>query len=240
MDRRISEFALNAEAIASAPPSVILEEVLTDPAYGHVGVVSSFGAESAVLLHLVAAVDRRTPVLFIDTGKLFGETLRYAEILKDLLALEDLRVVKPEAPSVAARDPAGDLWREDSAACCEVRKVAPLSRALDGFDTWVTGRKRFQSATRAKLRTFEVADGRLKVNPLASWSRLQIEDYFSEHRLPRHPLEADGFLSIGCFTCTDRVTHGEDSRAGRWRGSGKTECGIHSPAGAGTGRLPSA
>ncbi len=226
--------------MTAGPPALIIQEVLRRKLYGRVGVVSSFGAESAVLLHLVASVNKRTPILFVDTGKIFGETLRYAETLRDVLGLEDLRVIKPDASAVAAFDPNGNLWRKDSGACCEVRKVAPLSLALEGFDTWMTGRKRFQSAARELLPTVELTDGRLKINPLAAWSRRQIETYFIEHDIPKHPLEADGFLSIGCFTCTDRVAPGEDGRAGRWRGLAKTECGIHGPAGANAGRLPPA
>jgi len=240
MDRRTLEFAINSEAMAAGTPTLIVEEILRRKIYGRVGVVSSFGAESAVLLHLVASVNKRTPILFVDTGKIFGETLRYVETLRGVLGLEDLRVIKPDALAVAACDPIGDLWRRDSGACCEVRKVAPLSLALEGFDTWMTGRKRFQSVVRESLPTVELTDGRLKINPLAAWSRRQIETYFIENDLPKHPLEADGFLSIGCFTCTDRVAPGEDGRAGRWRGLAKTECGIHGPASATAGRLPSA
>ncbi|HEY2179469.1 MAG TPA: phosphoadenylyl-sulfate reductase [Caulobacteraceae bacterium] len=218
--------------------ATLIERVIVDRSFGRVGVVSSFGAESAVLLHLVAQVDTQTPVLFIDTGKLFGETLRYAERLQGQLGLTDLRMLEPDAEDVAVADQHGDLWREDADACCAVRKVAPLSRALNEFDTWITGRKRYQGATRAGLDKTEVVDGRLKVNPLAAWTRADLDDYFAAHDLPRHPLEADGFLSIGCYTCTERVRLGEDPRAGRWRGLNKTECGIHLPAGSVAARMP--
>ncbi len=233
------ETGLATPNMESLDPPEIVRQVLSEPSFGRVGVVSSFGAESAVLLHLVATVDKDTPVLFVDTGKLFGETHRYAETLVSELGLADLRVIRSKATDLAALDPRGDLWREDAGACCEVRKVAPLQLALDDFDTWITGRKRFQSETRTALPIEERLDGRLKVNPLASWSKVQIDAYFEEHNLPRHPLEADGFLSIGCFTCTDRVQPGEDARAGRWRGSDKTECGIHLRSGGASSRLPS-
>ena len=228
----------DAAAFEALDASGVLDHVLGDERFGRVSVVSSFGAESAVLLHMVAAVDSNAPVLFVDTGKLFGETLRYAEKLRTLLGLKDLRVLRADADAIAQVDPKGDLWREDADACCAARKVSPLNQALDGFDTWITGRKRFQSHSRVALPKAEVIDGRVKINPLAEWSRAQVDDYFSDHHLPRHPLEADGFLSIGCFTCTDRVQPGEDARAGRWRGLGKTECGIHLPAATVGGRLP--
>lgn len=231
-------FGAHAETLERLDAPTVIERVLGDRSFGRVGVVSSFGAESAVLLHLVASVDTTTPVLFIDTGKLFGETLRYAEKLRGLLGLTDFRLLKPDAGDVTAADPAGDLWRQDADGCCEVRKVRPLTRALEDFDTWITGRKRFQSAVRAELTKTEIVDGRLKVNPLAQWSRDDLDDYFTANDLPRHPLEADGFLSIGCFTCTERVAPGEDPRSGRWRGSGKTECGIHLPAASVAARLP--
>ena len=218
--------------------ATLIERVLGDRSFGRVGVVSSFGADSAVLLHLVAQVNTQTPVLFIDTGKLFGETLRYAERLQGQLGLTDLRMLQPDTGKVSAADPLGDLWREDANACCEVRKVGPLRQALGEFDTWISGRKRYQAATRAAMSKTEVVDGRLKVNPLAEWSRADLDDYFTAHHLPRHPLEADGFLSIGCYTCTDRVRDGEDARSGRWRGREKTECGIHLPAGHVAARMP--
>jgi phosphoadenosine phosphosulfate reductase len=234
--RTAAEF--DGSALKALDAATLIERVLVGDSFGRVGVVSSFGAESAVLLHLIAKVDTSTPVLFIDTGKLFGETLRYAENLKGMLDLKDLRVLEPDGEAVASADPAGDLWREDADACCTVRKVSPLERALSEFDTWITGRKRYQSAERTQLATTEVVDGRLKVNPLARWSRAELDDYFAVHDLPRHPLEADGFLSIGCYTCTDRVRLGEGTRAGRWRGQGKTECGIHLPAGSASARMP--
>ena len=218
--------------------ATLIERVLGDDSFGRVGVVSSFGAESAVLLHLVAQVNTKTPVLFIDTGKLFGETLRYAERLQGQLGLTDVRMLEPEAAAVSAADPDGDLWRQDAGACCEVRKVKPLANALGQFDTWMSGRKRYQAVTRARLPKTEIVEGRLKINPLAEWTRADLDRYFTTHGLPRHPLEADGFLSIGCYTCTDRVRLGEDPRAGRWRGRDKIECGIHLPAGGAAARMP--
>jgi len=207
----------------------MLKTVLTEKLVGDVAVVSSFGAESAVLLHLIAAIDPSTPVLFLDTGKHFPETLAYADALSARLGLTDLRVLKPDAAELAKRDETGLRWSYDPDGCCEIRKVRPLEKALDGFDATITGRKGFQSRTRAGLPRFELEGDRLKVNPLASWSAADIDAYFEAHDLPRHPLVADGYPSIGCAPCTSKVQAGEDPRAGRWRGWDKVECGIHVP-----------
>jgi phosphoadenosine phosphosulfate reductase len=196
---------------------------------GRIALVSSFGAESAVLLHMVTAVDRGLDVVFLDTGKLFGETLRYRDQLIDRLGLTNVKTIVPDPTALAARDPDGTLWSRDANACCAVRKVAPLARALAPYDAWINGRKAFQGGARAALDTIEVADGRFKINPLAGWTRADIDRYFADHDLPPHPLMADGYLSIGCMPCTTRVAPGEDPRAGRWRGTPKTECGIHLP-----------
>jgi phosphoadenosine phosphosulfate reductase len=191
-------------------------------------VVSSFGAESALILAMVAEIDRKTPVLFLDTGKLFGETLRYRNRLIAQLGLCDVRTIAPDGAKLSVVDPEGMLWLCDPDACCRVRKIEPLVRALNRFDAWVSGRKRYHGAGRATLSIFE-ADrwGRVEVNPLAGWSRARVKEGFIRRNLPRHPLEAEGYRSIGCMTCTDRVGPDEDPRAGRWRGLAKTECGIH-------------
>lgn len=191
--------------------------------------VSSFGAESAVLLHLVATIDPTTPVLFVDTGRHFPETLAYRDRLAAHLGLGGVRSVGPTAQEVARLD--ADLSRAtwDPDGCCAFRKTAPLQRALAGYDAWISGRKRFQATTRFDLPVFEADDSHVKVNPLASWSANDIATYVARHRLPPHPLMALGYLSIGCAPCTSIVASGEDSRAGRWRGFEKTECGIHLP-----------
>ena len=208
--------------------TAVLERALADPAVGRIALVSSFGAESVVLLHLVSVIDRTTPVIFIDTEMLFPETLAYQRDLAERLELTDLRRIRPPGPALAARDPDGLLHRTDPDACCALRKTEPLEAALAGFDAWITGRKRFQGGTRASLEFFE-ADGenRIKVNPLAHWDMADLRDYMVENRLPRHPLVARGFPSIGCAPCTTPAAPGEDPRSGRWRGSEKTECGIH-------------
>ena len=197
---------------------------------GRIALVSSFGTEAAVLLHMVASIDPGIPVILLETGKLFGETLRYRDQLIGRLGLGDVRSVRPDPARVAQVDPDGVLWSLDPDLCCEIRKVEPLGAALEGFDAWITGRKRYQGRRRAVLPVIEASSGRIKINPVASWSQEIIKDYFDEHDLPRHPLEADGYLSVGCMPCTDRAQPGEDSRSGRWRGTEKDECGIHENA----------
>jgi phosphoadenosine phosphosulfate reductase len=206
----------------------VLDRALSDPAVGRIALVSSFGAESVVLLHLVSVVDRTLPVVFINTEMLFSETLAYQTEVAETLGLTDIRRITAPRLSLAARDPAGDLHRTDPDACCNLRKTEPLEAALAEFDAWITGRKRFQGGDRAALDFFETdAGGRIKVNPLAHWEKGDVQDYMIENRLPRHPLVARGYPSIGCAPCTTPVAEGEDERAGRWRGREKTECGIH-------------
>ena len=211
----------------------MLEAVIKDNLAGDVVAVSSFGAESAVLLHLLASVDPAVPVLFLDTGKHFAETLAYRDDLVARLGLTAFRNLHPDLDELAAKDDTGLRWSYDPDGCCEIRKVRPLAKALAGFDASFTGRKAFQSATRANLPRFEVdtsdEQGRLKINPLIDWSADDIQAYFAQHDLPRHPLVAQGYPSIGCSPCTRPVGEGEDARAGRWSGWDKTECGIHKP-----------
>lgn len=219
--------ALNARFCHSAAAQV-LEAALADPLVGRTALVSSFGAESAVLLHLVSVIDRTLPVLFVDTGMLFEETLAYQMELAAALGLAEVRRIQPDPAAVLAGDVENLLHLADPDACCSLRKTEPLKRALSGFDAWITGRKRYQGPARTDIEYFE-ADGfgRIKLNPLAHWSRQEIADYMDEHQLPRHPLVAKGYASIGCAPCTTPVRPGEDPRAGRWRGHGKRECGIH-------------
>jgi phosphoadenosine phosphosulfate reductase len=210
----------------------MLEAVIRDRLAGDLAVVSSFGAESAVLLHLVASVDRQVPVLFLDTGKHFDETLAYRDTLAERLGL-NLVVLTPDPAVLAAKDETGLRWSYDPDGCCEIRKVRPLEKALADYDASFTGRKAFQAKTRANLPRFEIdtsdAQGRLKINPLIDWDASRIESYFTAHDLPRHPLIAQGYPSIGCSPCTSQVAPGEDPRSGRWKGWDKTECGIHKP-----------
>ena len=208
--------------------TAVIHKALQDTDAGDLALVSSFGAESVVLLHLVSVVDRSTPVIFIDTEMLFTETLVYQSEIAERLGLQDMRIIRAAEAEIAAGDPDGTLHQRDTDACCALRKTAPLQKALQGFDGWFTGRKRFQGATRSTLEFFE-ADGphRIKVNPLAHWEPDDVRAYMEENRLPKHPLVSRGYPSIGCAPCTSPVAPGEDPRAGRWRGQDKTECGIH-------------
>ena len=210
----------------------MLEGVIKGDLAGDLVIVSSFGAESAVLLHLVASVDASVPVLFLDTGKHFAETLAYRDLLAERLGL-NLLILTPDAADLAKKDENGLRWSYDPDGCCDIRKVRPLEKALANYDASFTGRKAFQSSTRANLPRFEVdtsdAQGRLKINPLIDWSADDINAYFEAHQLPRHPMIAQGYPSIGCSPCTTQVAPGEDPRSGRWKGWDKTECGIHKP-----------
>ena len=212
---------------AGVPAADMLRELLTGELAGRIASVSSYGAESAVLLHMVASIDKDVPVIFTNTQKMFGETLAYRDELSERLGLTDLRVFRPDPRMLGLKDATGMRWSYDPDGCCEIRKVEPLRRALAPFDAWISGRKGFQAGTRTALPRFEEDEGRLKLNPLADWSKSQLDSYFEEHDLPRHPLEAQGYLSIGCAPCTSKVKPGEDPRAGRWRGWDKVECGIH-------------
>ena len=193
---------------------------------GRIALVSSFGAESVVLLHMAAVIDQAVPVLFIDTEMLFAETLVYQHEVSERLGLKNLQIVRA---ADLAQDPDGTLHQRDPDACCALRKTEPLNAALAAFDGWITGRKRFQTGARAALDFFEAepSTGRIKVNPLAHWAPEDVRAYMEENRLPRHPLVARGYPSIGCAPCTSPVKPGEDPRAGRWRNTAKDECGIH-------------
>lgn len=218
--------ALNAR-FEGVDTLTMLRELFAEGTLGRVAVVSSFGTESAVLLDLVARADRSIPVIFVDTLKMFPETLAYRETLVAHLGIENSQTVTPDEATLAAKDETGLRWSYDPDGCCAIRKVEPMARAKAGLDTWISGRKAFQSHTRQNIARFEVEEGRLKLNPLGDWVKDDLEAYFEERDLPRHPLEAQGFLSVGCAPCTSPVAPGEDPRAGRWRGWDKTECGIH-------------
>ncbi len=223
----IAKLAQLQDAARGRDAHGILELALKGEFKGQSAVVSSFGAESAVLLHMVAMIDPATPILFLNTGKLFGETLRYRDRLQDELGLGDIRSLAPNPADRLRVDLDGVLWAKDTDACCNLRKIIPLKRALEPFAAQITGRKRFQTRERAQMQTVEFFEGRFRFNPLADWTLEQLEAYTKKHNLPRHPLVDDGYPSIGCMPCTRRVAAGEDYRAGRWADSDKEECGIH-------------
>lgn len=202
----------------------VLRYTLLEEQAGRAALVSSFGAESVVLLHMAARIDPGLPVLFLETGMLFPETLTYQQEIAAMLGLSDMRLIRP-----FPGDEDGTLHLRDTNTCCNLRKTLPLRAALAEFDSWISGRKRFQGGRRAMMEFFEpdAEAARLKVNPLAHWRPEDIRAYMEKNRLPPHPLVARGYSSIGCAPCTTPVAHGEDPRAGRWRGENKSECGIH-------------
>jgi phosphoadenosine phosphosulfate reductase len=214
-------------ALRDAWPPDVIAAALREVGRDKLALVSSFGTESAALLKVMADVDPAIPVIFLDTGWLFEETLAYRDTLITRLGLTDVRSIKPLDETLSREDPERDLWFSDPDACCRIRKVEPLARALKPFDGWINGRKRFQGGIRAAIPVVEQDGARLKFNPFANVSREQIEAIYQGANLPPHPLVASGFLSVGCMPCTSRTATGEDARAGRWRGQGKTECGIH-------------
>lgn len=216
---------LNAR-LRNAQPQEILRAAID--LYGDkLALVSSFGAESAVLLHMVSELKKDLPVLFLDTGMLFGQTLDYRKQLAAQLGLTDVRDLRPQFQDLATVDPNADLYKTDTDACCHIRKVLPLDRAVGDFSGWITGRKRFHGGDRLRLAVVEKAEDKVKFNPLANWNKADLDAYVAAHDLPPHPLVAMGYPSVGCWPCTAPVEDGQDVRAGRWAGSDKTECGIH-------------
>jgi phosphoadenosine phosphosulfate reductase len=214
-------------ALREATPAEIIAAALRTVGRDQLALVSSFGTESAALLKVMADVDPSIPVIFLDTGWLFEETLAYRDTLIAALGLRDVRSIKPLEATLSREDKDGDLWFSDPDACCRIRKVEPLARALKPFSAWINGRKRFQGALRAAIPVVEADGERLKFNPFANVSRQDIAAIYESANLPPHPLVASGFLSVGCMPCTSRTVEGEDARAGRWRGRPKSECGIH-------------
>ncbi len=226
-----SVLELRAQSLAmrhrEASARVILEQAINVEFQGQIALVSSFGAESAALLHLVSEIDPAIPIVFLDTQKHFAQTLSYRTKLATNLGLTNVLAVQPTEGIVAARDPDGTLWKSDPDGCCTLRKVEPLTEVLKPYKAWITGRKQFHGGGRVNLPAFEANQTHIKVNPLIRWSRDDVKAYSQKHRLPAHPLVAQGYPSIGCWPCTHPVNEDGDVRAGRWRGAAKTECGIH-------------
>ena len=205
----------------------LLTSMIEEEFSGKIAAVSSFGAESAVLLSLISKVSKETPIIFLETGKHFSETLEYKDLLVSSLGLTNVRSVRPSSAHLVEDDPRGELWRINSDYCCHIRKVLPLEKSLDSFEAWITGRKRFQSESREELQTIELIGKQIKITPLATWNSAQLKEYFVTHNLPKHPLILKNYLSIGCAPCTSPVALGGDQRSGRWANEEKTECGIH-------------
>ncbi|KRQ11131.1 MULTISPECIES: phosphoadenylyl-sulfate reductase [Bradyrhizobium] len=214
-------------ALRTASPAEVIAAAVKTLGREKVALVSSFGTESAALLKVMADVDPAIPVVFLDTGWLFEETLAYRDTLVETLGLTDVRSIKPDEEALSRQDPDRELWFTDPDACCRIRKVEPLARALKPFAGWINGRKRFQGGARADIPVVEDDGVRLKFNPFANVSREEIEAIYTLGKLPPHPLVASGYQSVGCMPCSSRSAAGEDARDGRWRGRAKTECGIH-------------
>jgi phosphoadenosine phosphosulfate reductase len=204
-----------------------LRAVIEDEFPGRVAIVSSFGTESALLLALAARVNRSVPVIFLDTGHHFPETLAYRDVVQRRLGLTDVRTVSARDEDRAGRDPDAALWQFDTDACCSLRKVEPLQAAISKFDALISGRKSSHGALRRFMPRIEAVDGLIKLDPIADWSPEQVEEAFEALDLPRHPLIAHGYRSVGCRPCTAPADDAQDPRAGRWAGQAKTECGIH-------------
>ncbi len=215
------------QALRNQSPAAVIAAALQAVGRERLALVSSFGTESAALLKVMADVDPAIPVIFLDTGWLFEETLAYRDTLIATLGLRDVRSIKPSEETLSREDPDRELWFSDPDACCRIRKVEPLARALAPFSAWINGRKRFQGGLRAAIPVVEQDGIRLKFNPFANVAREEIEAIYAAAKLPPHPLVASGFLSVGCMPCTSRISPDENARAGRWRGRPKTECGIH-------------
>jgi phosphoadenosine phosphosulfate reductase len=213
--------------LRDASPAHVIETALKLVGREQLALVSSFGTESAALLKVMADVDPAIPVIFLDTGWLFEETLAYRDTLIAALGLRDVRSIKPLEEALSRQDPDRELWFSDPDACCRIRKVEPLARALKPFSAWINGRKRFQGGARAEIPVVEDDGAKLKFNPFANVSREEIEAIYKLAKLPPHPLVASGYLSVGCMPCSSRTAPDEEARAGRWRGRPKTECGIH-------------
>lgn len=187
---------------------------------------SSFQTQSVPLLHVLSRVAPEVPVLFLDTGFHFPETLAFRHELAASLGLSVIDVRNELGHAGFLREH-GDLHRTDSDACCYLNKVAPLEKALAGRSAWLTGIRKDQTAQRADTPAVSLEDDRYKVCPLVNWTDRDVAEYVARHALPQHPLHASGYRSIGCAPCTRPTVSGEDARAGRWSGTDKTECGLH-------------
>ncbi len=211
------------------PSLELLDAMINDVFKDKIALVSSFGTEAAMLLSLVAKVNKATPVIFLDTLKHFPETLEYRDQLIELFGLTDVRSVKPEPSALKAVDPENNLAETNPDACCYLRKVVPLEEALHGFDAWINGRKRIHGGSRAALPRIEHDDRRIKVNAIATWTQEDIDAEWEKQGLPEHPMVQWGYTSVGCIApCTSKPKPGEGKRSGRWAQFDKQECGIHS------------
>ncbi len=220
--------AVNAQLESQKPQTIVDWAVRT---FGNkLGMTSSFGPESGALLHMVSRANPKVPVLFLETGYHFPETLEYKRKLADFLGLENIVDLKADTlrREKLVADYQGVPYEKNPELCCQINKVEPLDSSLKGFDAWMSGIRRRQTDFRKSIRIVEAYEGGLyKISPLANFTSRDVWWYLKEHQIPQHPLYEKGYLSIGCWPCTRPVQDGDDERSGRWAGKSKTECGIH-------------
>lgn len=225
---------LNARFEGAAAEEILLWAAST---FGdRVAASSSFQTQSVPLLHLISLHTPEMPVLFLDTGFHFPETLAFRDELARRLGLR-IRNIEPEMGHDDFRIQYGQLHQRDPDMCCYINKVEPLEAALRGLDAWVTGIRRDQTAHRRQSPIVSLdGAGRVKICPIANWDRRKVWKYLAQHNLPEHPLTDKGYMSIGCAPCTRPALAGQDERSGRWAGQTKTECGLHLPSAGQPGR----
>jgi phosphoadenosine phosphosulfate reductase len=227
---RLNDRADVLNADYGALPSLELLDVMINNIFkGKIALVSSFGTEAALLLALVAEVNPKTPVIFLETLKHFPETLQYRDKLTKLLKLKDVRNIEPDPSAILAADPKGDLATRNPNACCYLRKVVPLEQALSGFEAWINGRKKIHGGQRSDLQTLEHDGRRIKINAIVGWTAQMIDAEWEKRNLPEHPMVPFGYTSVGCKPCTALPSQGGGMRSGRWAQFDKQECGIHTP-----------
>jgi phosphoadenosine phosphosulfate reductase len=219
-------------AFETAHPRDILRWVFDGSGLERVAVASSFQAETTVLMHMAVQERPDVPILFLETGFHFKETLEFRDRLAERLGLNVVELRGEHTPESQAAEFGERLYESDPGKCCEINKVLPLRNKLMELDGWITGLRRDSSPTRATTPFIEEYDHQpghrlVKFNPMANWTRREVWSYVKEHDLPTLPLYKLGFLSIGCAPCSRGLFPGEDERAGRWAGNMKTECGIH-------------
>ena len=223
--------ALNAR-FETAHPREVLRWALVDSGLERVAIASAFQAEGTVAIHMAVGIRPDVPILFLETGFQFAETLAFKERLTEQLGLNVVDLVGEYSNERQAAEFGERLYERDPEQCCEINKVRPMFEALRGLDAWITSVRRDSSPTRAStpiVDRYELEPGReiVKVNPMATWTRPQVWGYLKEHDLPHNPLYDLGYASIGCAPCTRLRFAGEPERAGRWAGISKWECGIH-------------
>ncbi len=189
--------------------------------------ISSFGIESAIILHMISQIDKNFPIALLNTNFLFKQTLDYKNKLIKSLNLKNFVEIFPDNSKLQKDDPNNNLWKSDVEKCCELRKVKPLNKFLKKYNAWISGRKSYQGGERFDVQPFEFNNGKVVVNPLANFEKKFVLLYFNNNNLPKHPLVEEGYLSVGCTHCTFKPKNIEDPRSGRWINQTKTECGIH-------------